>query len=178
MTFISSQPGKKCMKLSAFTLQPLGTTQVVTSSKHHSLLSLFCFQIIDVHKECRRVEFSYRIFRFYANMRVQGRCVGGRVGGQLVVADSVHGEQEHQWFKLTKRTQERLNDRELLPFPGGLGSHVVVVVGKDWRLCNWHRAGLLGGLYRTISTELDLMARKGVWKKMRRKGETNLASRL
>ena len=51
MTFISSQPGKKCMKLSAFTLQPLGTSLVVTSSKHHSLLSLFCFQIIDVHKD-------------------------------------------------------------------------------------------------------------------------------
>ena len=50
----------------------------------------------------------------------------------------------------------------------------MVVGGKDWRLCNWHRAGLLGGLYRTISTELDLMARKGVWKKMRRKGESNL----
>ena len=48
MTFISPQPGKKLMKLSAFTLQPLGTTQVVTSSKHHTLLSLFCFQIIDV----------------------------------------------------------------------------------------------------------------------------------
>ena len=26
--------------------------------------------------------------------------------------------------------------RELLPFPGGLRSHVAVVVGKDWRLCS------------------------------------------